>query len=86
MTMLTKIGNSQGVRIPKPIIAQAQLENKQLDFEVVKDGLLIKPIEIKNREKWQENIQEVLLKNRNIQDEAILNDMLNDSDLEDYEW
>ncbi|WP_434658805.1 AbrB/MazE/SpoVT family DNA-binding domain-containing protein [Sulfurimonas sp. NW9] len=86
MTMLTKIGNSQGIRIPKPIIAQAHLENKQLDFEVVKDGLLIKPIEIKNREKWQKNIQEVLLKNKNIQDEAILNDMLNDSDLEDYEW
>jgi len=44
MTTLTRIGNSQGIRIPKPLIQQARLENVPLDLEVVPDGILIKPI------------------------------------------
>ena len=35
MTMLTKIGNSQGIRIPKALIKEAQLENVEIDLEVV---------------------------------------------------
>ena len=85
MTMLTKIGNSQGVRIPKPLIAQAHLENVQIDFEVVENGLLIKPV-MNNRKDWEKNIQEVLTKNEDIKDEALLQDFLDDSDLEEYEW
>ena len=85
MTMLTRIGNSQGIRIPKPLIAQANLENHELDFEIVENGLLIKPISTK-RDNWKENITEVLSKNQNKQDKALLNDMLDDSDLEDYQW
>jgi len=85
MTMLTRIGNSQGIRIPKPLITQANLENHELDFEIVENGLLIKPISTK-RDNWKENITQVILKNKNKQDEALLNDMLDDSDLEDYQW
>jgi antitoxin MazE len=48
MTMLIKIGNSQGVRIPKAIIKQAHLENAPLEFEVTAQGLLLKPVQ-KNR-------------------------------------
>jgi len=85
MTMLTRIGNSQGIRIPKPLIAQANLENHELNFEIVENGLLIKPISTK-RDNWKENITHILSKNKNKQDEALLNDMLDDSDLEDYQW
>ena len=85
MTMLTRIGNSQGVRIPKPFIAGANLENHELAFEIVDNGLLIKPISTK-RDNWKENINKVLSKSKNKQDKALLNDMLNDSDLEDYQW
>ena len=41
MTTLTRIGNSQGIRIPKAIIELAQLENKDLSFKVTDEGLLI---------------------------------------------
>ena len=41
MTMLTRIGNSQGIRIPKPLITQAHLENVQIDLEIVSNDLLI---------------------------------------------
>lgn len=86
MTMLTRIGNSQGIRIPKPLITQAHLENVQIDLEVVENGLLIKPILTSRRENWKDNIENILLKNKDIEDEAIINELLNDNDLEDYKW
>ena len=86
MTMLTKIGNSQGIRIPKALIKEAHLENVEIDLEIVENGLLLKPIKKNTRENWEENIKQVLEKNKNKKDDALLEDFLNDSDLEDYEW
>jgi len=85
MTMLTKIGNSQGVRIPKPIIKQANLENTEIEFEVTKDGLLLKPVKKFIRKNWKADIENRLSKHKNIKDEAILEDFL-DEEFEDWEW
>ena len=41
MAKIIQIGNSQGIRIPKPIIALAELEDKELEFLVMDSGLLI---------------------------------------------
>jgi antitoxin MazE len=84
--MLTKIGNSQGIRIPKPLIQQAHLENVNLELEVLENGLLIKPINNIGRETWIENIEKTISKHKNLQDEGLLEDLLNDSDLAEYEW
>ena len=86
MTMLTRIGNSQGIRIPKPLIAQANLENTQLDLEVVKEGLLIKPISNIRRKDWKNNIESIISKNKDKKDEAVISELLDDSDLEDFKW
>ena len=86
MITLTKIGNSQGIRIPKPLIQQAHLENASLELEVLENGLLIRPINNTSRDTWKENIEKVLSKNKGLQDEAVLEDFLNDNDLEDFEW
>lgn len=43
MSKIIQIGNSQGIRIPKPIIALANLEDKELEFVVMDSGLLITP-------------------------------------------
>jgi antitoxin MazE len=86
MTTLTKIGNSQGVRIPKPLIQQAHLENVSLELEVLENGLLIKPINNTSRDTWKKNIEQIMLNNEKSQDEALLEDLLNDNDLEDWQW
>ena len=52
MAKIIKIGNSQGIRIPKPIVAIANLENQELDFVVLNEGLLITP-EKKSRINWR---------------------------------
>ena len=59
MTALIKIGNSQGIRIPKAIIEQAQLQDTQLEFKITDEGLLIRPVK-KNREGWQEQFDKAL--------------------------
>tara|TARA_X000001036_G_scaffold379420_1_gene370252 strand:+ start:261 stop:467 length:207 start_codon:yes stop_codon:yes gene_type:complete len=41
MAKIIQIGNSQGIRIPKPIISLANLEDKELEFVVMDSGLLI---------------------------------------------
>lgn len=84
MAALVKIGNSQGVRLPKTIIKQAHLENANLEFEVLNNGLLIKPVDSIGRESWEANIKSVLAANKEKKDEGKLNDFLNDSDLDDY--
>ena len=54
MAKIIQIGNSQGIRIPKPIIALANLEDKELEFVVMDSGLLITP-EKKVRVGWDLN-------------------------------
>ena len=56
MAKIIKIGNSQGIRIPKPIIALANLENIELDFVVLDSGLLITP-DKKARIGWENRTQ-----------------------------
>ena len=83
MATLTKIGNSQGIRIPKPIIEQANLQNSEIEFKITKEGLLLRPVKKTVRENWDKNVKKFL----NLQnDEAILEEMLDDSDLEEWEW
>ena len=62
MAGLIKIGNSQGVRIPKLLFEQAQLENQELSLEVTSEGLLIRPTK-KPRQDWPEKIRLALKKN-----------------------
>ncbi len=62
MAHLVKIGNSQGIRIPKPLIQQAHLEGKELDIQVVNQGILVTPSK-KPRENWQKAIKTILASN-----------------------
>jgi len=59
MTQLVRIGNSQGIRIPKPLIEQAHLEGKDLKLQIVNGGLLITP-EKGVREGWEEAIEQTI--------------------------
>ena len=62
MAHLVKIGNSQGIRIPKPLIQQARLEGKELDIQVVNQGILVTPSK-KPRENWKKTIETILATN-----------------------
>lgn len=84
MTTLIRIGNSQGIRIPKAVIEQAQLEDKQLEFKIIDDGLLIQPVK-KNREGWKEQFDKALKSQESREaDQEWLDAPLVDE--EDWEW
>jgi len=84
MAHLVRIGNSQGIRIPKPLIEQAHLEGKELKFEVVNGGLFIAPIN-EPRKGWAESINKVLVVHgKEVLDSEWLDSELVDSD--ELEW
>ena len=58
MAKIIQIGNSQGIRIPKPLIALANLEGKELEYVVIDSGLLITP-EKKVRVGWKNDIDDL---------------------------
>lgn len=68
MSQLIRIGNSKGIRIPKTLIDQADLENKQLELKIVKEGLLIKT-HPKPRQGWQEAVSKALEQNQILTDD-----------------
>ena len=60
MPSLIKIGQSQGVTIPNLLIEQAHLKNREFQFKVVTEGLLISPLPKPAREGWKESIEAIL--------------------------
>ncbi len=84
MATLIKIGNSQGLRIPKAIIDQAQLEDKELEFKIIDDGLLIQPVK-KPREGWKKQFDKAL---KSQESSSAEQEWLDASllDEEDWEW
>ncbi len=85
MTTLIRIGNSQGVRIPKAIIEQAKLSDKKLEFKVTDDGLLIQPVK-KPRLGWKKQFDK---SSHQSQESVRLDQEWLDAplaDTEDWEW
>jgi antitoxin MazE len=54
-TQIVKIGNSQGIRIPKPLLEQVGL-NGTVQLEVEADHLILRPVRVP-RQGWEEQYQ-----------------------------
>lgn len=84
MAHLVRIGNSQGIRIPKAIIEQAHLEGKELKLQIVKGGLLVSSKK-QPRKGWQEAIEASMKAHGNESpDKEWLDASLTSDD--DWEW
>ncbi len=83
MAHLVKIGNSQGIRIPKPLIEQARLEGKELDLLLVNQGILVTPRK-KPRDGWKKAIEATLANKETEQadNEWLDAELTSDDDLE----
>ena len=70
---IVRIGNSRGVRIPKPLLEQAGLENEVI-LRVVEDGIVIEAAH-KPRSGWGEAAQALHERQEDdLLDEAVLTD------------
>ncbi len=79
-THLVKIGNSQGVRIPKALLEQSGLQGEVV-LEVVDGSIMIRPAR-RAREGWDAAFTEMAAAG----DDRLLDEGLNDLPDEPWEW
>ncbi|WP_221886253.1 hypothetical protein [Campylobacter sp. MIT 99-7217] len=61
MVKLIKIGNSQGIRLPKNIIEEAKLQDCEIALKLCDEGLLLKPLKA-SRKGWDnEQLKDALM-------------------------
>ena len=80
-TQIVKIGNSKGIRIPKPILKQCNLD-ADVELEVRNEGLLIKPAKTP-RHNWDQSFAKMA---ENEEDELILEDSDTNTGFEKEKW
>ena len=82
-TRIVRIGNSQGIRIPKPLLEEAGLQD-EVDLSAEDGTLIIRPVR-NARAGWSEAFQEMARHG----DDALLDDVpptLSDWNEEEWEW
>ena len=80
-TQIVKIGNSQGVRIPKPLLEQVGLSGT-VQLEVEADCLILRPIRVP-RQGWEEQFQRMA---ENGQDALMEGDIPSMTKWDETEW
>ncbi len=78
-TKLVRIGNSRGVRIPKPLLQQAGLED-EVELRLVESGIIIRGID-SPRAGWSEAAAQIRARG-----EGELLDEPTSSDFDETEW
>ncbi|HKL83445.1 MAG TPA: AbrB/MazE/SpoVT family DNA-binding domain-containing protein [Desulfobacter sp.] len=79
---IIKIGNSQGLRIPKPILDQTGIMD-DVEIEVEKDQIIIRPVK-DVRDGWDAAFKAM---GENNDDEPIIDDNISHSwDEEEWQW
>ena len=84
MAHLIKIGNSQGVRIPKSIIEQSGLEEGEFTFQLTEEGLLLRPVKHAPRQGWKEQFETAVKEGKADMDKEWLETPL--AEEESWEW
>lgn len=78
---IIKIGNSKGIRIPKPLLEESNLEG-EVDIEVVEEGILIKSTS-PARHGWEKAFRAMV---ENDDDEMVMGEAENRFDKEQWRW
>ena len=83
-TKVIKIGNSLGIRIPKPLLKECEIES-EVEIDQNARLLIIKPIRKKNRRGWDRQFEEMA---ENKDDELIIKDIAitDEFDKDEWEW
>ncbi len=81
ISKLIKIGNSQGVMIPKSLIEEVGLRGS-IDIKAENNTIIIKPVERTIREGWGEIFKRMAV----VKDDNLLLDLDNQFDNEEWAW
>ncbi len=78
---IVPIGNSKGIRIPKTILEQCNIE-KEVVLEIEGQSIIIKPFKKEPRKNWEQYFRKMKVRN---EDRLIIDDKI-DLDVADWEW
>lgn len=82
-TRIIKIGNSQGIRIPKLLLEQVHLtENEEVELEIKQDQIIVRPSH-EVRYGWESAFREMA---EHDDDKMFDGDMLVTTDWDEEEW
>lgn len=78
---IVPIGNSKGIRIPKPILQQCHI-GKSVDLEIIDNRIIIKPFKGEPRKNWEQAFKKM---SENNEDKLLIGDKIN-LDMGGWEW
>jgi antitoxin MazE len=81
LVSVVQIGNSKGIRLPKTILEQCEINDK-IDLEVVDKEIILKAIKNKPRDGWEEKFKQMA---ENGDDELVIDETI-DLDMKNWEW
>ena len=79
LVSVVQIGNSRGIRLPKNILRELNIED-EVEMTVRNDALLIKSVESKPRKGWNEAFSKM---SKDKEDKLLMPENI---DSEDFEW
>ncbi len=79
-TKIIRIGNSQGIRIPKPVLEEAGLAD-EVEVRITESGLVLEPL-VSARSGWEAAARDLAAKERDSTDVFLSTDF----DETDWEW
>ena len=82
-TRLIRVGNSQGIVLPKKLLQQYHLTG-EVDLQPTPEGLLIKPVVKTRRQGWDERFQQAVAQGQAPEGELL--EGLSDETFEETEW
>ncbi|QEH41691.1 AbrB/MazE/SpoVT family DNA-binding domain-containing protein [Chitinophaga sp. XS-30] len=85
-TKLIHIGNSMGIRIPKNLIRQFNLDKGEIELTIEKDGILIKPEKsVPRREEWDMLFSKAIAAGEKPEND-VFEGLQNSTDKNEWEW
>lgn len=82
-TSIRKMGNSQGILIPKPYLAQTGLDLGEVDIQVEGDAIVIRKPVKKAREGWEDASRAIAL---GTEDDVIQWPLIAKNEDTDFSW
>lgn len=79
---VVQIGNSQGIRLPKPLLEQCGIR-KEVEVEAIEGVIILRPIKKKHRKGWEEAFQEM---SRHGDDKLLMSESGSKFDESDWQW
>ncbi len=81
---LIRIGNSRGVRIPKPLLEEVGLHG-EVELQIEDNGIVIRPI-AKRREGWEQAFQSMSAKGDDLPLDEDSLPYISSWDQEEWQW